>query len=80
MSNNTRPLYEHGTLSTRGAAATLRGATYAEMGAELRRRAKAYEKSLNSDSSAPSRPVSWTYDPERARRLWKLAGWLEDEK
>ena len=80
MSSNTRPLYEHGTLSAADTTVTLRDATYAEMGAELQRRAKAYEESLISDSSATTQAVTWTYDPERPRRLRKLAGWLEDEE
>ena len=76
MSNNTRLLYEHGTLSVVDAAVTLRGATYAEMGAELQRRAELYDAEEVSLTASIAELLR-NYDPEQARRLRRLAERLE---
>ena len=58
----------------------LRHATNAEIAAELRRRAERHDADevAETETASIATEVLRAYDPERARRLRQVAGWLED--
>ena len=56
----------------------LRHATNAQIAAELRRRADLHDADEVAETASIAE-VLRAYDPERARRLRQVAGWLEDE-
>lgn len=75
VNNDSRPLFQHGTLSAVDDAVTLRHATLPQLAADLRRRAREYEEGLFANGTAPGTGGVWR--PQWAGMLRRMARRLE---
>ena len=80
VGNDTRPLFQHGTLSTVDGAIALRYATYIDIAAELRRRAECHDGEVELTINDSIAEALRAYNPRLADRLRGIAERLEVEE